>query len=53
MKKKKGRKRSKQKKINIRKFWNINPKTKVKEGAGRNSRAEKKKELKDLLKEFL
>ena len=53
MKKKKGRRKNKQKKIKIRKLWNINPKTKVKEKAGRYSRVEKKKELKDLLKEFL
>ena len=51
--KKKRRKSNKQKKMKIRKFWRINPKTKVKEGAGRYSRAEEKKELKDLLKEFL
>ena len=43
----------KKKKIKIRKCWKINPRTKVKESAKRYSRAKKRKELKDILKEFL
>ena len=43
----------KKKKIKIRKSWNINPKTRVKESAKKYGRAKKKKELKDILKEFL
>ena len=41
------------KKIRVRRLWKINPRTKVKESAKRYSRTKKKKELKDILKEFL
>jgi hypothetical protein len=40
------------KKIKIRKFWAINPRTKIKENAKIYRRTEKKRELKDILKEF-
>lgn len=43
----------KKKRVKVRKLWNINPKTKVKESAKKYTRAKKKKELKDLLKEIL
>lgn len=45
--------KKKAKKIKVRKFWRINPRTKVKESAKRYSRAKKRRELKDILKEFL
>jgi hypothetical protein len=47
------KKKSKKNKIKIRKFWNINPRTKVEENGKRYRRGKKKKELKDILKEFL
>jgi hypothetical protein len=40
-------------KIKIRKVWNINPETKVKTSDKIYSRTKKKKELKDIIKEFL
>ena len=43
----------KKKRVKVRKLWNINPKTKVKKSAKKYTRAKKKKELKDLLKEIL
>ena len=46
-------KKKKNKRIKVRKLWNINPQTKVKESAKRYSRIRKKKQLKDLLKEVL
>jgi len=45
--------KKKVKKIKVRKAWIINPKTKIKESGKRYNRPNKKKELKDLLKEFL
>ena len=41
------------KKIKVRKLWNINPKTRVRESDKKYNRKEKKKDLKDLLKEVL
>lgn len=49
--KKKGK--SNKKKVKIRKSWIINPRTKVKESVKKYTRIEEKKELKDILKEFL
>ena len=45
--------KKKVKKIKVRKLWNINPKTRVKESDKKYRRTKKKKELKDLLKEVL
>ena len=46
-------KKNKKVRIKIRKFWNINSRTKVKENEKKYGRAKDKKKLKDLLKEFL
>ena len=43
----------KKKKIKVRKFWKINPKTRVKESGKKYTRIKKNKELKDILKDFL
>lgn len=45
--------KKKVKKIKVRKLWNINPKTRVKESNKKYRRAKKKRQLKDLLKEVL
>jgi len=46
-------KKRKKEKIKTRKFWNINPKTKVKESKKIYNRPKEKTRLKDILKEFL
>lgn len=51
--KKKRYKSNKKKRVKIRKLWKINPKTRVRESSKEYSRTKKKKELKDILKEFL
>ena len=51
--KKKKKLKSRKNKIKIRKLWTINPKTKIKESGKKYSRTKQKKELKDILKEFL
>ncbi len=43
----------KRKKVKVRRLWNINPKTKVKKSFKRYRRTNKKKELKDILKDYL
>lgn len=45
--------KKKPKKIKVRRFWKIRPGAKVRESVRRYSRSKKKKELKDILKEFL
>lgn len=45
--------KKKEKKVKARKTWTINPKTKIKKSGKRYKRPKKKKELKDLIKEFL
>ena len=46
-------KKANKKRIRVRKLWDINPKTKVKESSKEYKRAKKKKELEDILREFL
>lgn len=45
--------KKKPQKIRVRKFWKLRPGTKVKESAKRYRRTKRKKELKDIVKEFL
>ena len=45
--------KKKKKRIKVRKLWNINPRTRVKESGKKYRRTKRKKELKDLLKEIL
>jgi len=46
-------KKRRNKKIKVRRFWDINPKTKVKKSNKLYIRPKKKKELKDILKDYL
>ena len=43
----------KKKRIKVRRLWNINPKTRIKKSEKKYSRRKKKKELKDILKDYL
>ena len=45
--------KEKKKRLKVRRVWKINPKTRVKKSAKKYKRTKRKKELKDLLKEFL
>ena len=44
---------ARKKKIKVRRLWNINPKTRIKKSEKKYSRRKKKKELKDILKDYL
>ena len=43
----------KKKKVKVRRIWNINPKTRIRKSEKKYSRHKKKKELKDILKDYL
>lgn len=46
-------KHGKKEKIKVRKSWKINPRTRIKESEKKYNRTKKKKELKDILKDYL